>query len=174
MKKLMTFVCGAALALAANADCACGGGCKCGAAQGQPPAKCACGAAECAKPPAPPKCERGAERQARPPVPPRNTLVITDSTTPEQIEAFKKELCAKIDAAAEAYKAKPADENGKKKPMLISLRVSGERPAMRGRGPQDGRGPREGKGPREGRGRRNPHKGPRNPAGDLPQPPPEA
>lgn len=87
-------------------------------------------------------------------------FVIDEKTTSEQIEAFKKEVCAKIDEAAKAY---AAQEGEKKSPKNIILfvndrpnraRYEGMREGGMRRGPRDGvrRGPREGgdRGPREG------------------------
>jgi hypothetical protein len=88
------------------------------------------------------------------------TFAIDEKTTSEQIEAFKKEVCAKIDEAAKAY---AAQEGEKKSPKNIILfvndrpnraRYEGMREGGMRRGPRDGmrRGPREGgdRGPREG------------------------
>lgn len=154
MKKLMIILCGVALTLT-------------GAAQDAPKAK-----AEGDRPGV--KAEEGASRpsaEARQlrqrmrregmrnrqrPV----TFAIDEKTTSEQIEAFKKEVCAKIDEAAKAY---AAQEGEKKSPKNIILfvndrpnraRYDGMREGGMRRGPRDGmrRGPREGgdRGPREG------------------------
>lgn len=95
-------------------------------------------------------------------------FVIDEKTTSEQIEAFKKEVCAKIDDAAKAY---AAQEGEKKSPKNIELfvndrpnraRYEGMREGGMRRGPRDGvrRGPRDGvrRGPREG-GDRGPREG---------------
>lgn len=99
------------------------------------------------------------------------TFVIDWKTTREQIETFKKEVCAKIDEAAEAYAAQEM-----KTPKNIILfvndrpnraRYEGMREGGMRRGPRDGmrRGPREGgaRGPREG-GDRGPREGGDRPA----------
>ena len=96
------------------------------------------------------------------------TFGINEKTTSEQIEAFKKEVCAKIDEAAKAY---AAQEGEKKSPKNIVLfvndrpnraRYEGMREGGMRRGPRDGvrRGPRDGvrRGPRDGV-RRGPREG---------------
>ena len=101
------------------------------------------------------------------------TFAIDEKTTSEQIEAFKKEVCAKIDEAAKAY---AAQEGEKKTPKNIILfvndrpnraRYEGMREGGMRRGPRDGvrRGPRDGmrRGPREG-GDRGPREGGDRPA----------
>ena len=92
------------------------------------------------------------------------TFAIDEKTTSEQIEAFKKEICAKIDEAAKAY---AAQEGEKKSPKNIILFVNDRPNRARYEGMRDGvrRGPREGgdRGPREG-GDRGPRKGGDRPA----------
>lgn len=87
------------------------------------------------------------------------TFVIDEKTTSEQIEAFKKEVCAKIDEVAKAYAAQEGEKKTPKSVMLfVNDRRAFAREGMREggmrRGPRDGmrRGPREGgdRGPREG------------------------
>ena len=95
------------------------------------------------------------------------TFIIDEKTTSEQIEAFKKDVCAKIEEAAKAYAAQEGEKKTPKSVMLfINDRRAFSREGMREggmrRGPRDGmrRGPREGgdRGPREG-GDRGPRKG---------------
>ena len=90
-------------------------------------------------------------------------FVIDEKTTNEQIEAFKKEVCAKIDEAAKAYAAQEGETKTPKSVMLfVNDRRASAREGMREggmrRGPRDGmrRGPREGgdRGPRKGGGDR--------------------
>ena len=154
MKKLMIILCGVALTLT-------------GAAQDAPKAK-----AEGDRPGV--KAEEGASRPSAEARQQRQrmrregmrnrqrpvTFAIDEKTTSEQIEAFKKEVCAKIDEAAKAY---AAQEGEKKTPKNIILfvndrpnraRYEGMREGGMRRGPRDGmrRGPRDGvrRGPREG------------------------
>jgi len=82
-------------------------------------------------------------------------LVVDGKTTIEQVEAFKKQICEKVDAAVAAQAAKTGDN---KQPTRIVLFVNdrgfgpGMGPQGRGgrRGP-DGKG-QDGKGPRRRRG----------------------
>lgn len=150
MKKSLMVFCGAALALAAFAEPeAAAPGCAC---NGNPSAACTCKGPEgcnCAKPARPDRPPRPNVERQRPP-----TLVLDGKTTPEQVEAFKKEICEKVDAAFAAQAAKAGEE---RQPTRIVLFVNdrgfgpGMGPQGRGgrRGP-DGMGPR-GKGPRQKR-----------------------
>ena len=130
MKKSAMAVCGAVFAAVAFAQE------PAPAPEGATPASRAGGAPL----PKPDRPQRGNRvRQSQPPM----TFVIDEKTTAEQIDAFKKELAAKVDAAFEAYKAKPAPENGEAKPhtrimLMVTDRSFG--------------GPRMGKGPGAGRG----------------------
>lgn len=134
MKKLLMALCGAALTLGAVANEAC--------------------EAKCDK--AAPCPEKRVQRQRMKregmnrPMPARFT--IDEKTTPADIEAFKKEVCAKIDEAAKAYAAKEGEKKAPTSLFLVvndrSMRPRGQ--GMRGKGPR-GMGPR-GKGPRGPKG----------------------
>ena len=165
MKKSMIVLCGAAFALAsfaepaeAPAKCACDGA----------KAACECKGADCAcekapPPPAPQRMGRR-ERPARPNRPAPTMLRLDKATTPEQIEDFKKQVLAKIDATVAAYAEKPGEE---KAPTTIALFVN-DRQFAPGMGPRGGqRGP--GMGPRGGR--RGPQ-GPRPEGDGAPAPAP--
>lgn len=96
------------------------------------------------------------------------TFVIDEKTTSEQIEAFKKGVCAKIDEAAKSY---AAQEGEKKSPKNIILFVNDSPSRARYEGMREGgmrRGPRDGmrRGPREG-GDRGPREGGDRPAGSA-------
>lgn len=132
MKKLLMAVCAAALTLGAVADKACEEKCD--------------KAAPC------PEKQMQRQRMQRQgmnrPRPAR--LTINEKTTPADIEAFKKEVCSKIDEAAKAYAAKEGD---KKAPTSLFLVVNDRSMRPRGMGPR-GKGMR-GMGPR-GKGKRGP------------------
>lgn len=104
------------------------------------------------------KAERG-PRQMRP-RPQQSILTIDDKTTDEQVEAYKKEVAAKIDAAVAAYKAKPTEEGKDKAPTRVMLMVM-DRPFGMGPNGHPGMGGR-------GMGRGMGQKGPRGPRGDRP------
>lgn len=127
MKKSLIVCCSALLALAVFAD---------------EPAP----SAEAAAPKAP-RAERGPRGPRGPHMAPL-MLPVTEKTTAEEVEAFKKKVIEKIDASYADYKAKAAPE-GQEKPMLhMALMVMERRPmgpGMRGpRGPRGDRGPRRG------------------------------
>ncbi len=150
MKKLMVAFCGAALAAvafaqepAASAEAreACG---KCCAAKEGVKAK-----AEAKKEARKARAERGPRgMQGRPR---QNVFVINDKTTAEQLEAYKKQVCERIDAAAKAYADKQVADGEKKMPVRVMLNVIDRpfgRPGMEGgrRGPHGDR-PRRGPAP---------------------------
>lgn len=147
MKKSLIVCCSALLALAVFAD---------------EPAP----SAEAAAPKAP-RAERGPRGPRGPHMAPL-MLPVTEKTTAEEVEAFKKKVIEKIDASYADYKAKAAPE-GQEKPMLhMALMVMERRPGM---GPgMRGQGMR-GQGPRGPRGDRGPRRGD---AGDKPAPEAEA
>ena len=127
MKKSLIVCCSALLALAVFAD---------------EPAP----SAEAAAPKAP-RAERGPRGPRGPHMAPL-MLPVTEKTTAEEVEAFKKKVIEKIDTSYADYKAKAAPE-GQEKPMLhMALMVMERRPmgpGMRGpRGPRGDRGPRRG------------------------------
>lgn len=137
--------------------------------------------AVCAEEPTPPPAEAAApkapraERGPRAPRGPRHAplmLLVTDKTTAEEIETFKKNVLEKIDKSYADYKAKPAPEEGEKPVMHLGLMVMERRPGMGPgmRGPAV-RGQGQGKGPRGPRGDRGPRRGG---AGDKPATAPEA
>lgn len=76
-------------------------------------------------------------------------FVITEKTTSEQIEAFKKEVCSKIDETAKSFAAQEGEMKAPKSIMLfVNDRVFNQREGGLRRGPRDGdaakrRGPRE-------------------------------
>ena len=117
MKKSLIAFCGAALAVAAFA---------------QEPAV----SAE-AKADAPAKAERGPRAVRNRPQP--TMLLIDAKTTPEQVEAYKKEAAEKIDAAYAAFKTKKAEEGKEKAPTRVMLMVM-DRP-FGGPGMGQGMGP---------------------------------
>ena len=160
MKKLLIILCGVALTLTGAAQDA-------PKAEGDKPAA----KAEGDKPGV--KAEEGASRPSAEARQQRQRMrregmrnrqrpamfVIDEKTTNEQIEAFKKEVCAKIDEAAKAYAAQEGETKTPKSVMLfVNDRRAFAREGMREggmrRGPRDGmrRGPREGgdRGPRKG------------------------
>lgn len=100
-------------------------------------------------------------------------LVINEKTTAEQIEAYKKEVAEKIDAAFTGYASKEAGENGVKQPTRIMLMVNDRmmgRPGM-GPGMGPGTGPGMGRGPKgQGMGKG----GRRGPRGARPEGAPAA
>ncbi len=147
MKKLMIAVCCAALSAATFADdsapaakACCDGDKKCRAAEGDK----AVGKKTKAE-------ARKAAQKARAERKP-NVLVINETTTPEQIEAYKKDVCKRIDDALAAYNGKQVAEGEKKSPVRVMLMVMDRPfggPGMEGRrGP---RGDRPGRGPRRNR-----------------------
>ena len=162
MKKTLIAFCGAALCLASFADET-----VCDGAAGQP--ACVEGAAAKATPAR--QCPRRPECAGRMNRPKPVALVINEKTTADQIEAYKKEVAEKIDAAFTGYATKEAGENGVKAPTRIMLMVN-DRPMGRpGMGPGMGRGP---KGPGMGRGGRRGPKGERPEGAPAPEAAPEA
>ena len=158
MKKLMIILCGVALTLTGAAQDAS----KAKAEGDRPGVKAEEGASR-------PSAEARQLRQRMRREGMRNrqrpvTFAIDEKTTSEQIEAFKKEVCAKIDEAAKAY---AAQEGEKKTPKSVMFFVN-DRRAFAREGMREGgmrRGPRDGmrRGPREG-GDRGPRKGGDRPA----------
>lgn len=98
-------------------------------------------------------------------------IQITDKTTAEEVEAFKKNVMEKIDKSYAEYKAKPAPEGAEKPALHVGVMIVERRPGMgpgmRGPGQGQGMGP----GMRGPRGDRGPRRGG---AGDKPAPAPEA
>lgn len=161
MKKTLIAFCGAALCLASFADET-----VCDGAAEQP--ACVEGAASKAAPAR--QCPRRPEFAGRMNRPKPVALVINEKTTADQIEAYKKEVAEKIDAAFTGYATKEAGENGVKAPTRIMLMVN-DRPMGRpGMGPGMGRGP---KGPGMGRGGRRGPKGERPEGAPAPEAAPE-
>ena len=164
MKKSAIAICGAVLAAVAFA---------------QEPAP----APECGNPSAP------AEKPAfqRPDRPQRakpgrqgqrpSALVIDEKTTPEQVEAYKKLVAEKIDAAFASFKDKPVAEGEAKAPTRVMLMVvdrpfggPGRGPAMgQGNGPKGPKGDRP-QGARRNRGPKPEGRGPEAPAPEAPAP----
>jgi len=172
MKKSAIAICGAALAAVAFA---------------QEPAPAPAPAPEM---PAAPAEGRAFQRPDRPqraqryrPVKRPPTLVIDEKTTPEQVEAYKKLVVEKIDAAFASYKDKPVAEGEEGKvPTRVMLMVMdrpfggpGMGPGM-GNGPKGPRGDRP-QGMRRNRGQKPEIRGPEGPAPapeGAPAPDPEA
>ena len=135
MKKSLIAICGAVLALASFAE---------PEAPAEAPAQ-------------PPKRMERRERPNRANRPAPTMLKLDANTTPEQVEAFKKQVAEKIDAAVAAQAAKTGDD---KAATTIVLFVN-DRPIGMGMGQ---RGPGQG-------GRRGP--GQRGPRGNRPAEAPE-
>ena len=135
MKKSLIAICGAGLALASFAE---------PEAPAEAPAQ-------------PPKRLERRERPNRANRPAPTMLKLDANTTPEQVEAFKKQVAEKIDAAVAAQAAKTGDD---KAATTIVLFVN-DRPIGMGMGQ---RGPGQG-------GRRGP--GQRGPRGNRPAEAPE-
>ncbi len=109
-------------------------------------------------------------------------LTVSEKTTAEEVEAFKKKVLAKIDASYAEYKEKAAPEGQEKPVMNMALMVmerrAGMEPGKRRAGMEPGkRGPgmrgsgRRGPGLRGERGAQRPRRGD---AGEKPAPEAEA